>query len=73
MSIANIQMALNLCAPNINGKKISFCVNIIFVSKVLSPNLSRYLNIISTLQTLLSYGFGGLKLKKIKIPLFIKI
>ena len=72
MSIVNIQMARNLCAPNINSKKISFCVNIIFVSKVLSPNLSRYLNI-STLQTLLSYGFGGLKLKKIKIPLFIKI
>lgn len=33
-----------------------------FVRKVLSPNISWYLNKISTSQTLLSFGYGGLKL-----------
>ena len=61
---------LSLFTPSSNSKKRTFLVDITFVSKVLSPNLSKYLNIIVSSRTLLSYGFGGRKLKKIKFLLY---
>ena len=51
-----------MCAVGNKTLKILSCVNIIIVSKVLIPNLSRFLNKISTSQTLLSFSFGVLKL-----------
>ena len=54
-------MVKSLCVPSSNSRTVCVCVNI-FMSKVLSPNLSRYLNKISTSKTLLSLVLSGLKL-----------
>ena len=53
-------MVLTLRAPSRNSRTINFCVNIMFVRKILSPNLSWYLNKISTSQALLSSKLGFL-------------
>ena len=62
LSTVNAQIVLSLRAPNSNSRTITFCLNIIFVSSVISPALSMHLNKISRSQTFFSFGFCGLKL-----------